>query len=663
MKYKNYIKGIFSASLLFLSLIVIFPAQAFAATPVKVVGRQLLVDFDGNGIYELYTIRGAAYNPYPVGVFPTEWGTCEYCVTAPGCYYPGGISDPSDHFSCSADPGGGPHHPWGGQACGGYLPFPNQCVNLFDRGDVDLDRDFQALVSMNVNTIRTWEKVTPTLLAKANQSGIKVIAGYWIGKVDFTVPGQVDALKNDFQIYIQHMVADPNFSAILFIAIGNENNYHYYTPGVPPPPPPYPPECYIPPSQGPIVADLRNWYDLVDQLALIAHQVTGMTRPVAVVNGEIAEIGNATYHADDAHQTHVDIWGANVYRGISFGSLFSDYASRSLKPLWLSECGADAVYTNNFYDQPPNTPPDGFYNPLSASQIPSTQALWNAKQWKEIVSHTDTAIGATFMEYSDEWWKGVVENPYHWDEYTRDHNYSGICYQYAPSQGSQPDNYFNEEWWGLMAVEVDNGPGIDQMTPRPAYNALRDSYACDTEPNIYYAGPYTQTSCDGTHTCCSDPNKKSKNGQCVTSCGGCFLAGTPISMADKSQKFIEQIKVGDMVLAYDEENKELKPDKVTKVFSHPKEDNYLIINGHLRVTPIHPVLSKGKWRQIGELKVGDTLTDVNGQDVPIKDIARIQEKIDVYNFETDPYHTYIAGGYIVHNRKLPYTIYDPGGGP
>ena len=68
---------------------------------------------------------------------------------------------------------------------------------------------------------------------------------------------------------------------------------------------------------------------------------------------------------------------------------------------------------------------------------------------------------------------------------------------------------------------------------------------------------------------------------------------------------------------------------------------------------LHPFLSKGKWIQAGDLKAGDTLTDTNGRDVLVKDITIVQEIVDVYNIEVNPYHTYMANGYVVHNKGDP----------
>jgi len=132
----------------------------------------------------------------------------------------------------------------------------------------------------------------------------------------------------------------------------------------------------------------------------------------------------------------------------------------------------------------------------------------------------------------------------------------------------------------------------------------------------------------------------------------CFLANTPILLADGSFRPIEKLKVGDWVLAFDEKTKTLKKDKVKEFFEHETEE-YLIVNGHLRVTANHPVYSEGKWTEIGKLKVGDALLDHKGNPYPITSIQKVKEHVKVYNLEVNPYHTYIAGGVVVHNKAKP----------
>ncbi len=132
--------------------------------------------------------------------------------------------------------------------------------------------------------------------------------------------------------------------------------------------------------------------------------------------------------------------------------------------------------------------------------------------------------------------------------------------------------------------------------------------------------------------------------------GGCFLAGTPITMANGTTKPIEAIAVGDVVLAYDKASGEMKPDPVKRLHKPVTVDSYFLVNGELRITPSQPVLSAGKWVEMRQLKVGDTLTSASGGPQPIETIEIVHGPITVYNFDTNPYETFVAGGVIVHRK-------------
>ena len=133
--------------------------------------------------------------------------------------------------------------------------------------------------------------------------------------------------------------------------------------------------------------------------------------------------------------------------------------------------------------------------------------------------------------------------------------------------------------------------------------------------------------------------------------GGCFLAGTMILTGDGSEIPIEDIKEGMEVYAFDKESGELKISKVSQTFFHPKENTYLIVNDNLLVTPNHPVLNNNKWVEIGELEEGDMLTDKDNNPILISKIEEVDELSDVFNFEVEKYHTYVAEGIIVHNKN------------
>ncbi|KKQ28136.1 MAG: Alpha-2-macroglobulin domain protein [Candidatus Magasanikbacteria bacterium GW2011_GWC2_37_14] len=137
--------------------------------------------------------------------------------------------------------------------------------------------------------------------------------------------------------------------------------------------------------------------------------------------------------------------------------------------------------------------------------------------------------------------------------------------------------------------------------------------------------------------------------------GGCFLAGTMISMDNGSKKVIEEIAVGDKIKTFSNPVSQ-KPasGKVTEVFKHTVPF-YLIINKYLKVTPQHLIFRQGSFVEAGKLKVGDYLTNEAGEEVRVETIEQVNQVVEVYNFRVDPEHTYFADGIYVHNEK--------GGGP
>ena len=139
----------------------------------------------------------------------------------------------------------------------------------------------------------------------------------------------------------------------------------------------------------------------------------------------------------------------------------------------------------------------------------------------------------------------------------------------------------------------------------------------------------------------------------------CFLAGTKITMADRTEKPIEKIAVGDMVLAYDEKTGDLKPDRVSVVHEPVEADGYLIVNETLLLTRAHPVLTPAGWKEIGGLAVGDKLIGADKKEIVIASIKASPGKVTVYNFATNPYETYVANGIIVHNKPPRPVITEP----
>lgn len=133
--------------------------------------------------------------------------------------------------------------------------------------------------------------------------------------------------------------------------------------------------------------------------------------------------------------------------------------------------------------------------------------------------------------------------------------------------------------------------------------------------------------------------------------GGCFTAGTQILMADGTTKSIEFIKKGDVILTRQSEFSDtLVADKVVRTFVH-RVQGYMVINGSLKVTPVHRMFINGQWNTAGNIEVGDWLVNAQGRRTQVRSIEKAATLAEVYNFETQSYHTYFADGIYVHNDK------------
>ncbi len=142
--------------------------------------------------------------------------------------------------------------------------------------------------------------------------------------------------------------------------------------------------------------------------------------------------------------------------------------------------------------------------------------------------------------------------------------------------------------------------------------------------------------------------------------GGCFAGDTPVLMSDGSTKSIESIQVGDQVLTREGVHRaNLVSAKVVGI-EKTEVAGYLILNGSLKVTPIHRLWVRDTWKAAGDIQIGDVMTDSNNHEVVIHSIEWQAGKFTVYNLEIEKYHTYFAGNVWVHNEKSggsPRTVF------
>jgi len=134
----------------------------------------------------------------------------------------------------------------------------------------------------------------------------------------------------------------------------------------------------------------------------------------------------------------------------------------------------------------------------------------------------------------------------------------------------------------------------------------------------------------------------------------CFTAGTTV-LTDKGEKPIEDIQIGDQVLAKNEKTGEVSYQEVEILFRKTVEETYNItVNGEvITTTAEHPFWIVGKgWVKAKDLLTGEQLVTNDNTQLDIQDIIVKKEHRTVYNFRVKKDHTYFVSNLKVwtHNQ-------------
>ena len=129
----------------------------------------------------------------------------------------------------------------------------------------------------------------------------------------------------------------------------------------------------------------------------------------------------------------------------------------------------------------------------------------------------------------------------------------------------------------------------------------------------------------------------------------CFDAKTKILVADGDSKNIEEVLPGEKVLTRESESSpKLVEAVVSKVEKHVV-DQYVVINGDLKVTVEHIMFINREWKPVALAGHGDKLLTEGGKEMEVKSLSIRHGQFEVWNLKIDKYHTYIAGGFYAHD--------------
>ena len=137
----------------------------------------------------------------------------------------------------------------------------------------------------------------------------------------------------------------------------------------------------------------------------------------------------------------------------------------------------------------------------------------------------------------------------------------------------------------------------------------------------------------------------------------CLAADTKITMADGTEKAIQQVKAGDEVMAFDaKQSKGLLRKAKVRAATITENQKLMQIND-LKITPLHKVvLANGRAVAAKDIKVGDKILKASGLFVKVTKVEKNLPGVTVYNLSLDDADGYIADGLRVLQYPIPAEL-------
>lgn len=341
-----------------------------------------------------------------------------------------------------------------------YFPIgTNYNYSLWNQSDdfikAALDSEMGLLKNMGANSIRVYTGIPPrwiqyiyetygiyTMLNHAFGRYGLTLDGTWVPNTEYSDPRVRELLLKE----VTEMVKEyQNTPGLLLYLLGNENNYGLFWGGA---------ETEdVPVEDRKSTIRARAMYQLFNEATLAMKEIS-TNHPIAMCNGDLLFMDIIVEECPD-----VDIFGTNMYRGISFRDAFQRVKDEFNKPILFTEFGADA------------------FNAIENQEDQYSQAYYMTGNWKEIYENAaglgkaNNSLGGFTFQFSDGWWKfGQTKNL---DVHDSNASWSNGGYQRDLMEGQ---NNMNEEWFGVCAKGQTNARGLYDLYPRAAYYSLKEAH-------------------------------------------------------------------------------------------------------------------------------------------------------------------------------------------
>ena len=320
-----------------------------------------------------------------------------------------------------------------------------------------LEREMSLLKAMGGNAIRTYVGITPRWVRHIYERyGIFTILNHAMGRYGVTVGGVLSAntdysdprAREVLTAEIEEMVNDfKDTPGLLMWLLGNENNYGLVWSSA---------ETEDLPEGEANAVRARHMYSLFGDVARSIKEMDPAL-PIAMANGDLQYLEIIAEEVPD-----LDVFGTNVYRGISFGQLFQEVHDKLDRPVMFTEFGADV------------------WNAKDMREDQVTQAKYLIGQWREIYEQSagkglvGNSIGGLTFQWSDGWWKFGQESRLDIQDTNASWANGGYVEDFVEGR-----NNMNEEWWGIVAKGSPDHNRLYELYPRAAYYALQQAYTLD----------------------------------------------------------------------------------------------------------------------------------------------------------------------------------------